>query len=96
MPTVEEALAEEGPTEPPVRTGRPERMITGSPANVRDRVDELLQLSGADEVMAMTNIHAFDDRLRSYELLAEAFGLEPRPTGSEGSHERAETAETPA
>ena len=96
LPTVEEALAEEGPTEPPVRTGRPERMITGSPANVRDRVDELLQLSGADEVMAMTNIHAFDDRLRSYELLAEAFGLEPRPTGSEGSHERAETAETPA
>ena len=53
-------------------------MITGSPATVRDRVDELLQLQRRRRgLMAMTNVHAFDDRLRSYELLAEAFRLEP-------------------
>ena len=57
LPTVEEALAEEGPTEPPPRTGRPERMIVGSPLTVRDRLDELLDRSGADELMAMTNVH---------------------------------------
>ena len=55
-------------------------MIVGSPLTVRDRIDELLTLSGADELMAMTNVHDVDDRLRSYELLAEAFSLEPRAT----------------
>ena len=85
LPTVEEALAEEGPTEPPPRTGRPERMIVGSPLTVRDRIDELLDRSGADEVMAMTNVHGFDDRVRSYELLAEAFSLPPRATPAAGS-----------
>jgi luciferase family oxidoreductase group 1 len=77
LPTVEEALAEEGPPKPPA-PGRTERMIGGSPLTVRDRLDELLALSGADELMAMTNVHGADDRFRSYELLAEAFSLEPR------------------
>ena len=53
-------------------------MIVGSALTVRDRVDELLALSGADELMAMTNVHDGDDRLRSYELLADAFSLERR------------------
>ena len=56
---------------------RSDRMITGAPAMVRERLDELLTLSGADELMAMTNVHAFEDRMRSLELLAEAFHLEP-------------------
>jgi alkanesulfonate monooxygenase SsuD/methylene tetrahydromethanopterin reductase-like flavin-dependent oxidoreductase (luciferase family) len=55
-------------------------MIAGSPDTVRDRIDELLDRSGADEVMAMTNMHGFDDRVRSYELLADAFSLTPRAT----------------
>lgn len=76
LPTVEEALAEEGP-QPPPRAPGAERMIVGSPTTVRDRLDDLLSRSGADEVMAMTNVHGFDDRLRSLELLAEAFVLEP-------------------
>ena len=78
LPTVEEALAEEGP-QPPRRGPGAERMIVGSPTSVRDRLDELVSLSGADEVMAMTNVHGFDDRLRSLELLAEAYVLEPSP-----------------
>jgi luciferase family oxidoreductase group 1 len=77
LPTIEEALAEEGPPKPPA-PGRAERMIVGSPLTVRDRLDELLTRSGADELMAMTNVHDSSDRLRSYELLAEAFSLAPR------------------
>jgi luciferase family oxidoreductase group 1 len=80
LPSVEDALADEGP--PP--EGGPkasERMITGAPSTVRERLDEMLSLSGADELMAMTNVHDFDDRVRSLELLAEAFHLEaPTPT----------------
>jgi hypothetical protein len=34
----------------------------------------------ADEIMLVTNTYHFRDRLRSFELLAEAFGL----TGSDG------------
>lgn len=79
LPTVADALAEEGPPKAPT-PGRAERMIVGSPLTVRDRIDELLTLSGADELMAMTNVHDAADRLRSYELLAEAFSLEPRAT----------------
>ncbi len=76
LPTVGEALAEEGGPPPPRGHGA-ERMIVGSPDSVRDRLDELLTRSGADEVMAMTNVHGFEDRLRSLELLAESFMLEP-------------------
>jgi hypothetical protein len=44
---------------------------------VRDRLDALVSASGADEVMAMTNVHGLEDRLRSYSLLAEAYHLAP-------------------
>lgn len=74
LPSVEDALAEEG--SPPRRQGRSERMLIGAPSTVRERIGELLDLSGADELMAMTNVHDADDRRRSYELLAEAFHLE--------------------
>jgi luciferase family oxidoreductase group 1 len=73
LPTVEDALAEEGDDAP----RRPsDRMIVGSAENVRDRLDELLSLTGADELMAMANVHGLDERIRSYERLAAAFHLE--------------------
>jgi len=80
LPTVADAVAEEGERAPrrPGSPHRAERMLVGSPASVRDRADELLALSGADELMAMTNVHDAGDRVRSYELLAEAYSLEPR------------------
>lgn len=75
LPTVDDAVAEEAGREPrPARRGA-ERMIVGSPVTVRDRLDELLAESGADELIAMTNVHDRTDRLRSYELLAESFQL---------------------
>lgn len=51
------------------------RVVLGTPAAVRDR---LLELSGeyeADELMAITITGDYASRLRSYELLAEVFGL---------------------
>jgi len=74
LPTVEDALMEEGPgaqREP----GRTERMIVGSPELVRERTGDLLDRSGADELMTMTNVHDLADRRRSLELVAEAYHL---------------------
>jgi luciferase family oxidoreductase group 1 len=75
LPSVADAVAEEGPQRPPA-PGRSERMLVGSAVAVRERADDLLTRSGADELMAMTNVHDLGDRVRSAELLAEAFGLE--------------------
>lgn len=72
LPTVEDALAEEGD-----RPRRPsDRMIVGTPESVRERLGDLFDRTGADELMAMANVHGYGDRLRSFELLAEAFHLE--------------------
>ena len=77
IPTVEEALAEERarpPSEAPASRGS-ERVIVGAPERVRDRLDELLERSGADELIVVTTMHGLEDRVRSYALLAEAFHL---------------------
>ena len=54
-------------------------MIVGAPETVRDRLDELLERSGADELIVVTTMHGLEDRLRSYALLAEAFHLTAAP-----------------
>lgn len=51
------------------------RQIIGSPQVVRAHLEALVAQSGADEVMALTIIADHGARLRSYELLAEVFGL---------------------
>jgi luciferase family oxidoreductase group 1 len=73
IPTVQEALAEE--RDRPDPPGPSNRVIVGSPATVRERLDALLDASGADELMAMTTMHGLPDRVRSYELLARAYAL---------------------
>lgn len=54
------------------------RQIIGSPATVRARIEALVEQSGVDELMALTNLSDHAARLRSYELLAAAFALPPR------------------
>jgi len=51
------------------------RAIVGSPTLIRERVEAVAEEYGADEVMIVTITHAHDARVRSYELLAETFGL---------------------
>jgi luciferase family oxidoreductase group 1 len=53
------------------------RQTAGSPATVRDKLLSLLEQTGADELMITTIIYGFENRATSYELLAEAFALQP-------------------
>lgn len=53
------------------------RTIAGTPEQVRATLMELAEAAGADELMVLTITPDFATRLRSYELLAEAFGLRP-------------------
>jgi luciferase family oxidoreductase group 1 len=46
--------------------------LVGSVATVRDAAANLLDSTGADELMVVTTAHDPADRIRSYELLAEA------------------------
>jgi luciferase family oxidoreductase group 1 len=76
IPSVEEALASpllDGPAEPGYR--QPRRLITGGPKEVRTQIEELADAHGADEVVLVTIVHDHAARVRSYELIADAFGL---------------------
>jgi luciferase family oxidoreductase group 1 len=50
--------------------------IIGSPSTVRAKLDDLVARTGADELIVTTMVHGHEDRLRSYELLADLAGLE--------------------
>jgi luciferase family oxidoreductase group 1 len=49
------------------------RAIVGTPAKVRQRIEELTVEYGAEEAMLVTITHSHDARRRSYELIADAF-----------------------
>jgi luciferase family oxidoreductase group 1 len=51
------------------------RHIVGSPEKVKAQIEALAERTQADEVMISTFIYGHAERLRSYELLASAFGL---------------------
>ena len=63
--------------------GRPgRRTIVGSPEVVRAGIEEVASEYMADEVIAVTITHDHEARRRSYELVADAMGLEPRTTAA--------------
>jgi luciferase family oxidoreductase group 1 len=74
VPPVERALRFLASEEAPARTGR--RMVLGAPEVVRAGLEALAADYGAEEVVVVTITHDHAARRRSYELLAEAFGLE--------------------
>ena len=47
--------------------------VIGSPARVRDELVALAQRTRADELMITTSAHSFEARVRSFELVTEAF-----------------------
>lgn len=51
------------------------RMIVGNPQQVREEIEHLAKAYNVDEVIVNTIVSPFEERLKSYELLAEAFGL---------------------
>ncbi|MDO1449110.1 LLM class flavin-dependent oxidoreductase [Rhodocytophaga aerolata] len=52
------------------------RVVSGTPEQVKHKLETLAAQYGVDEVVAVTITHDFADRIRSYELLAEAFALQ--------------------
>jgi len=80
VPTIERAerfLAEQGPRPPGLQRAR--RRITGSPTTVRAGIEAVAREYGADEVMIVTITWDHAARRRSYELVANAFGLDAAP-----------------
>ena len=55
-----------------------ERAIEGDPDVVKRGILEIAAKYDVDEVIVLTITHHYEDRKRSYELLAEAFDLEAR------------------
>jgi luciferase family oxidoreductase group 1 len=54
-----------------------DRHFAGSPAKVREQLLPLIEQTQADEVMILTMVHDHEARKHSYELLAEAFEVQP-------------------
>ena len=60
------------------------QMFVGAPDQVRARLDALAEETQADEIMITSAIYDHEARRRSYELMAEVYGL-----SQEGSVSRA-------
>ncbi|WNS42577.1 LLM class flavin-dependent oxidoreductase [Paenibacillus sp. MMS20-IR301] len=54
------------------------RMIVGSPAEVREQLQALAEQYQCGELMLSSHIHCFEDKLKSFRLIAEACGLPSR------------------
>jgi luciferase family oxidoreductase group 1 len=61
--------------------------VVGGPDNVRRELEALAERTGVQELMILTSTYRNEDRLRSYELLAEAAQLDgaPQPEGVESA-----------
>jgi luciferase family oxidoreductase group 1 len=77
IPTPEEALAYPyTPRERAIADSYRSLVIVGSPETARREISTLAAETGSDEVMVTATIHSHAARMRSYELLAEAFDTE--------------------
>jgi luciferase family oxidoreductase group 1 len=78
LPSPDEAAAHEySPTDRALIARNRARLIVGTPASVKERLDPLIESTQADELMITTMIFDHEARKRSYELLAQAFELSP-------------------
>jgi alkanesulfonate monooxygenase SsuD/methylene tetrahydromethanopterin reductase-like flavin-dependent oxidoreductase (luciferase family) len=75
-----EAIAVLGAVPPPtppssLATGAWPLSFSGSAQRVHELINEMVTMTGADEVIIQDLIAHHDNRLHSYELIAEAFAL---------------------
>jgi luciferase family oxidoreductase group 1 len=78
VPPVDKALRfleQHGPPPDSASRGGGRRAVIGSPAKVRAGIEEVAEQYGAEEVMVVTITFDHEARRRSYELIAEEFGL---------------------
>lgn len=89
LPDPDRAVAELGAVPDPsrVRPGSWPQHISGGPGRVREMLEIMAADLGADEIVLQDLIGRRDDRLRSYELLAEAFDLRPPVAAAPAPHE---------
>ncbi len=83
LPTPEEAAGHEySPSEQLIIDGRTSGQIVGGPETVRAGLATLVHETQADELMITAMIHGYDDRLRSYELVADLARNSAKPAGA--------------
>jgi luciferase family oxidoreductase group 1 len=76
VPSIAEAESwSYSPQEEAMRRYNRQRWVWGTPETVRDSLESMAQRYGVDELVVVTICPDFESRCRSYELLAEAFGL---------------------
>jgi luciferase family oxidoreductase group 1 len=73
IPPIEKALRY---LETRERSAGGRRAVIGAPETVRAGLEQVAAEYGAEEVLVLTITHDHDARRRSYELIAEAFGLD--------------------
>jgi luciferase family oxidoreductase group 1 len=79
FPTLEEAASYPfTEAELEAMQNRRSRQLIGSPAEVKEEIELVAAACEADEVIVLTITPEFADRVRSYELIADAFGLATR------------------
>ena len=78
LPSPQEALEELEGVATPAGEGEWPRVVIGGPDKVRAELEAMASALRVEEIMAVTLTYAHEDRVRSYELLAQAFGLKPR------------------
>ncbi|MEV3892902.1 LLM class flavin-dependent oxidoreductase [Streptomyces anulatus] len=80
IPSPEEAAAYDfSPMEREFVDGWLANVIHGTADEVRGGLDDLAKRTGADELMITANAHGGEARLRSYDLIADAYGLPAAP-----------------
>ena len=55
-----------------------QRLIFGTPDKVKAKIEEMAATYDCQEFIILSNCYEFEARIRSYELIAEAFDLQPR------------------
>lgn len=77
IPPPEEATRRLAEMVQPLTTDRSEwpRMILGDVRAMKEQLEEMSSALGVEEFMLVTVVHSHEARKRSYELLAQAFGL---------------------
>jgi luciferase family oxidoreductase group 1 len=74
LPSAKEAMAYSyTPTERRLAEAYHSMQVIGDPRTVRARIEDLAEHTAADEIMVTTNVYDHDERLSSYERLAEVF-----------------------
>jgi luciferase family oxidoreductase group 1 len=78
FPSPDEAAAHVySPLEQLLLQNRAAGLIVGSPQTMKAELEDLIEQTQADELMITTAVYDHDDRVHSYELVAELAGLTP-------------------